>query len=474
MSTEWRQDRESSEVEPGATLDALIGSTSDGIVCLDENLHVLLYNQAALRVMDADPDSLVGSEFLAYVDAEDRASVTALLRDLGQTELASLNLDRPFQFRFAQGGADPVPVEATVTQTITATGRIFAFFVRDVSEQVEAQRRVEGLESSLATKLVQLQESKERLTLLQAFSDFLQSCLSLSEAYAEVARFGRRLFPIGGSLAATEPEGKRLVIVAAWGGATEGDSFEPDDCWALRRGRVHENRLGDQMVCEHVPADSPPSLCLPLLARGECLGVLRVLRSAADPAFSEEDQEFLLAVADTVKLRLANLRLQEALRSRALPDGLTGLLRKASFVEMLRLEIDRARRTDSPLAVVSLDIPDFPETVATYGREVADRLQRAVAMALKECVDRGDIAGRLDDGLFAVAMTETRKKRAISRAQEILEETSRTSLPDGHPLPAVAIGVACYREHGETVGELLEAAISAGRDGIAPQANSGS
>ena len=56
------------------------------------------------------------------------------------------------------------------------------------------------------------------------------------------------------------------------------DMFQPADCWALRRGRLHA--VGEQdhaIVCAHVArhgAAAQPYICAPMMAQGETLGLL--------------------------------------------------------------------------------------------------------------------------------------------------------------------------------------------------------
>ncbi len=451
-------------MELGAGLEALIGATSDGIVCLDDRREVVLFNQAAVRLLGVPADMAMGRPFEDLVVPDDRPSLHALLDELGRMNLASLSFHNPFQFRLAQPSGIAKPVEATVTQTIMENGRVFTFFVQDVSERIEAEHRVATLNAELAGQLDTLRTKSERLTLLNAFSDFLQSCLSFDEAFHEVARFGRRLFPAGGTLLLIDPRRDRLGVATDWGEGIDDRDGRQDDCWAVRRGRVHVSRLGEPDRCHHLGADALPRVCVPLTARGECLGVLSLVRSISDPVPDTTEEEFLLAAADAIKLRLANLRRQSDLRDYTQRDPVTGLLKLRAFLESFRIEIDRATRAQDPLGLIVVQVTGLEQIVGAHGHDAGRTVERSLSGLLADMTYRQDTLGRIDQGLTGIVVPEGTRARTLARANEIVEAIDQLPLPYGvETRPSVAIGISLLHDHGTTAADLVEAALGAAR-----------
>lgn len=92
--------------------------------------------------------------------------------------------------------------------------------------------------------------------------------------------------------------------------------FAPDECRALRRGRVHAaHETGGSLPCPHLGGDSDPqrpsAMCVPLIAYGETLGVLTV---CGDDDALEDLKRTARGASEQISLALANLRLQETLR----------------------------------------------------------------------------------------------------------------------------------------------------------------
>ena len=77
--------------------------------------------------------------------------------------------------------------------------------------------------------------------------------------------------------------------------------FGPDDCWSVRRGRLHKvEDPREALRCSHVPDAVPGGYrCVPLIAQGETLGVLHL---QTGPRANVELTEKL---ATTVGVRLA-------------------------------------------------------------------------------------------------------------------------------------------------------------------------
>lgn len=74
-------------------------------------------------------------------------------------------------------------------------------------------------------------------------------------------------------------------------------------------------------------------------------------RQAADL----EPRRVALAAAEQPALALANLALRRELRTRSIPDALTGLYNRRYLDETLARELHRAARADLPVSVLMID-----------------------------------------------------------------------------------------------------------------------
>ena len=135
------------------------------------------------------------------------------------------------------------------------------------------------------------------------------------------------------------------------------------------------------------------------------------------------------------------------------PD--TGMLNRTGLRESLDAEIDRARRSKRPLAVVIVRIDGHRPLSAGAGERnaVVELVARSVLR-----VKRGmDHAARLGEREVALLAPECEPNEAFLVAERIRAAASR----ELEGLPAsitVSLGVACYPEHGATAESVLHAA----------------
>jgi len=254
--------------------------------------------------------------------------------------------------------------------------------------------------------------------------------------------------------------------VAVWGDTSLGERvFAPDDCWALRRGRIHwveDTRTG--LLCKHLHRPSPPGyLCVPMMAQSEALGVLH-LSQAEDSCMTESKQRLAVTMAEHIAMALSNLKLHETLRSQSIRDPLTGLFNRRFMEESLELELRRASRNQRPLGVIMTDLDHFKHFNDTFGHEAGDTLLRELGALMQTNIRGEDIACRYGGEEFTLIMPEGSLEVTRQRADFLREAIKHLDIQHrGQPLGRItaSMGVAVFPEHGRTGKGLLEAADSA-------------
>jgi predicted signal transduction protein with EAL and GGDEF domain len=86
---------------------------------------------------------------------------------------------------------------------------------------------------------------------------------------------------------------------------------------------------------------------------------------------------------------LENVDLHETVQREAVTDELTGLANHRRFQEALASELERARRFETGVGLVMLDVDDFKKVNDTHGHQVGDRVLKEVARDAPRGVARG-------------------------------------------------------------------------------------
>ena len=152
---------------------------------------------------------------------------------------------------------------------------------------------------------------------------------------------------------------------------------------------------------------------------------------------------------------LKNTLRQEKEYSRT--DFLTGTRNRRYFIELLNMEINRARRYDHPFTVVCIDLDNFKTVNDCFGHSTGDMILRSVARTLQENIRVTDTLARLGGDEFAILLPETGR----SVAETILRKVRKINLDimrrHGWPV-TLSIGVVTFARPPSTVDETLRKA----------------
>jgi diguanylate cyclase (GGDEF)-like protein len=189
-----------------------------------------------------------------------------------------------------------------------------------------------------------------------------------------------------------------------------------------------------------------------------------VLLVGGGDAGSDVTRATLSALADLAAVAVEHERLRAALEERgawqdrvARIDPLTGLADRATFLQMLELEVLRSTRQATALAVVLVAVDDLEPIASAHGGRVADDILRVVAATLADGLRLVDTIARLGpDELGIIAPGDA----SGIVARRVVDAVA--TLPDvGGVTPQVRAGVAHHPVDGTDAQELLRAAQAA-------------
>jgi len=152
---------------------------------------------------------------------------------------------------------------------------------------------------------------------------------------------------------------------------------------------------------------------------------------------------------------------QRELAAVAVTDELTGVPNRRCFDQMLQLEWQRAARTNTPLALLMIDVDNFKAFNDRYGHWKADEVLKEFGRVLKSCSERpGDLAARYGGEEFAVILPNTDTRSASVVAERI--RVSMLERAQNVDSPTVSIGVASVRPRPDrNAAALIKAADTA-------------
>jgi diguanylate cyclase (GGDEF)-like protein/PAS domain S-box-containing protein len=338
---------------------------------------------------------------------------------------------------------------------------------RDITERKKTEEALQQANKKLEAWVRELEQRTREMTLLSEMGDILRACLTTEEVYEVIVRVAQEIFPQhGGALFVIGPLRNIVEAVAEWGNIDGVElTFTPDECWALRRGRIHwveDTRTG--LLCKHLQNPLPSGyLCVPMMAQSEAVGVLH-LRQPEGTKIPEAKRRLAMAMAEHVGMALSNLRLHETLRNQSIRDQLTGLFNRSFMEESLELELRRAVRSQQPLSLIMLELDNFQLINENYGLDVGDSILRRTGMLLQANVRKGDIACRYSNQTYVIVLPQGNFDVSRQRAESLCDlartlEVKYQSAQVGQI--TASVGLAVFPGHGQTVENLLRSAEAA-------------
>lgn len=337
---------------------------------------------------------------------------------------------------------------------------IFCYLLtRHVSLIMKRERRL--LEARVAERTRDISELNQTGTLMSA-------CNTLEELCTVTNNCCSTLLPdTSGAIAIYRPSKDKLELIGAWGQQAERltGMYVSDDCWALRKGNTYLCELARGGTCcphSKIMSVCGNSICLPLIAQGETLGVLHVYATKADHLAEKKLLEESLA--EHLSLAVANLQLRHTLQRQATRDALTGLFNRRYLTDNLDREINRSQRHKAPFAVLMVDVDHFKRYNDDHGHDAGDVALQALGAALMASIRDEDIACRYGGEEFTVILTECEESCAQSIAERIRNNIRQQNISQGNqtlPPITVSIGVALYGVHSTSSDGLMKAADKA-------------
>lgn len=155
-------------------------------------------------------------------------------------------------------------------------------------------------------------------------------------------------------------------------------------------------------------------------------------------------------------------------------DELTCLPNRRQVVKTLQLEVNRAERYKTKLAISMIDIDHFKKINDSYGHTIGDEALFHLANMLRDDIREPDLVGRYGGEEFLVVLPNTGLREATEQAKRICKRIREKELivDRGEKLfLTVSIGVAEYKHGQENWQNFLSradmalyAAKSAGRN----------
>jgi diguanylate cyclase (GGDEF)-like protein/PAS domain S-box-containing protein len=444
---------------------AILNTAVDAIITIDHAGRIESCNRAASQIFGYGTNELVSMNVKELMPMGHSEKHDGYIRNYMRSGRARIiGVGRELLARRRDGSE--FPIELTVNEIKLEGRRLFVGMLRDISERKANEEQRGKLTKELTHRVEELDRLNEENALLSGLGSYLQACSSKEEAYDVLLAHARVLFANESGAFYTLSEAGSATCMLSWGDEQDilSHPVQKQDCWAMRRGVVHETSdAGASLRCRHYNGiGSGSQCCIPVMTQNGPIGLLTLHVPSADSK-DDPDQSvvhslsLMTGIADRLGPALSGIELRGRLHEDSIRDPLTKLYNRRFMNESLHRELLRARRADSPLSLIILDLDRFKSINDEYGHDVGDDVLVTVAQSLSRAVREEDYMYRYGGEEFVIVLPGANLHIARERAQEACRKVRalRIDTEKGTLQITISAGVATFPEHGNTQEELI-------------------
>jgi diguanylate cyclase (GGDEF)-like protein len=169
-------------------------------------------------------------------------------------------------------------------------------------------------------------------------------------------------------------------------------------------------------------------LALPLSNGEDSVGVLALLHNKPR-TWPHTDAVVLKTLADQMVIALNNAGLRRLVKNLSVTDEKSGLLKRASYIDLLLAESKRAIQNASALSVLLLQFGKSAAMIKEYGEAEVHAMMAKAGQLIAANIRTNDLAFRYDTTTIAILLGETAEKEALLAVEKLRKIVSEVHFP---------------------------------------------
>jgi len=295
-------------------LAEIVGIAADAVICMDELQRITFFNQGAEKIFGWTPDEVIGQRIEILIPERYRAHHEQQVAGFGRSHVKARRMGERRGIAGLRKNGEEFPAEAAISQIRQAAGVIYAVVLRDISVRKKFEKRQEFLAAA-----------GERLASSYDSGEVLENVVDLAvPTLADGCILENR---VGDGYRAGAVAHSDQQVDAVLQRITEAAPRQPSASHPLAevmRTRASvliqsgaAKRIADAsrnpFYIDGITAMNPrAAFFLPLMARGQFIGVLSLFRSERE--FDQDDRGFAEDLGRLAALALDNSRLLDTVR----------------------------------------------------------------------------------------------------------------------------------------------------------------
>jgi diguanylate cyclase (GGDEF)-like protein len=182
-------------------------------------------------------------------------------------------------------------------------------------------------------------------------------------------------------------------------------------------------------------------LALSLNDGPEHVGLL-LLMDTKPHAWGSNDVMVLKTISDQIVIALNNAGLRRLVKNLSVTDERSGLLKRASYLDLLMAETRRNAQQSTPLTVLLMQFGEKAAMVKDFGESAIEAMMQQIGQLFAANIRQNDLAFRYETTTIAIVLGETPEKEGIMAAEKLQRLLAQIRLPEKQEAVHFSAGLA--------------------------------
>lgn len=183
-------------------------------------------------------------------------------------------------------------------------------------------------------------------------------------------------------------------------------------------------------------------LAAPLLDGDEQAGILILEQCDQPRTWRQTDVLVLKTIADQTMLAVNNSRLRSLMKTLAVTDEKSGLLKRSSYLDVMLSEVRRAVQQTSPVTVMLLHFGRASALVKEVGEAAVEAMMQQIGQIVCSHIRQNDVALRYELTTIAVVLADTNDKNAFFVVDKLRKVLAAVKIPGTERAAPLGGGIA--------------------------------
>jgi diguanylate cyclase (GGDEF)-like protein len=183
-------------------------------------------------------------------------------------------------------------------------------------------------------------------------------------------------------------------------------------------------------------------LAVPLVDGEEQVGILFLEQCGVPREWRQTDIFVLKTIADQMVLAVNNAKLRSLMKTLAVTDEKSGLLKRSSYQQVLLSEVRRAQQQNSTSTLMLLHFGKASATIKEIGEQAIESMMQQIGQVVCSNIRQNDVAVRYQLTTIALVLADTNDKNSFFVVDKMRRVLAGTKFPGTDRAVPITVGIA--------------------------------